>query len=89
MGTTLITGTEPSGGGGAITREVWTNISGIYVSAIPLTTAFNSTGTLSSLEGPQNWADNYGTRLRGYITAPTTVTYYFWIAGDDNSELWL
>jgi hypothetical protein len=54
VGATLITGTEPSGSGGAITREVWTNVSGIYVSAIPLTTAFNSTGTLSILEGPQN-----------------------------------
>ena len=34
-------------------------------------------------------ADNYGTRMRWYITAPATGNYTFWIAGDDNSELWL
>ena len=84
---TLVYGDELSGSGGAITREVWTNISGTAVSSIPLTTPFNSTGTLSSLEEPQSWADNYGTRLRGYITAPSSGTYYFWIAGDDGCEL--
>ena len=31
----------------------------------------------------------YGTRMRGYITAPVTGNYTFWIASDDNSELWL
>lgn len=86
---TLIYGTEPSGSGGSITREVWTNISGTTVSSIPLTTPFNSTGTLTSLEGPQNWADNYGTRIRGYLTAPATGSYTIWIAGDDDCELWL
>jgi hypothetical protein len=38
---------------------------------------------------PTNFADNYGERIRGYITAPTTGSYTFWIASDDNSELWL
>ena len=41
------------------------------------------------MKRPTNWADNYGTRLRGYITAPATGDYTFWIASDDNSELWL
>jgi xyloglucan-specific exo-beta-1,4-glucanase len=27
--------------------------------------------------------------MRGYITATATGSYTFWIAGDDNSELWL
>jgi hypothetical protein len=27
--------------------------------------------------------------MRWYITAPATGNYTFWIAGDDNSELWL
>jgi len=84
---TLVYGDELSSNGGAITHEVWTSISGTNVSSIPLSTLFNSTGTLSSFEEPQNWADNYGTRLRGYITAPSSGTYYFWIAGDDCCEL--
>ena len=83
----LVYGTEPSGSGGAITREVWTNIPGVLVSSIPVDTLFNSTGTLSSFDEPQNWADNYGTRLRGYITPTTSGTYYFWIAGDDDCVL--
>ena len=52
-------------------------------------TAPNLTDTLPSFEAPTNWADNYGTRMRGYITAPVTGSYTFWIASDDNSELWL
>ena len=36
-----------------------------------------------------NFADNYGQRIRGYITAPATGDYTFWVAGDDNCQLWL
>ena len=28
-------------------------------------------------------------RLRGYLVPPTTGTYVFWLAGDDNCQLWL
>jgi hypothetical protein len=41
------------------------------------------------LEGPANFADNFGERIRGYVTATTTGTYTFYIAGDDDSELWI
>ena len=78
-----------SPGGGTISREVWTGISGTFVANIPVGTPPNTTDTLPSFEAPTNWADNYGTRLRGYITAPVTGSYTFWIASDDKSELWL
>ena len=81
--------TVTPGGLGAISREVWTGISGTTVANIPVGAAPNLTDTLPSFEAPTNWADNYGTRLRGYITAPVTGSYTFWIASDDNSELWL
>jgi hypothetical protein len=77
------------GGAGSITREVWTGISGTTVAAIPVGTAPNSTGTLASFEAPTNVADNYGQRVRGYITPPSSGNYTFWIAGDDNVQLWL
>lgn len=32
---------------------------------------------------------NAGYRYRGYVTAPTTGIYRFWIAGTNDSELWL
>jgi hypothetical protein len=41
------------------------------------------------MEGPINLANNYGTRLRGYLYPPASGRYTFWIAGDANSELWL
>ena len=74
---------------GTLTREVWTGVTGVSVSSIPTGSAPNFTGALTSFEAPGNWADNYGTRVRGYITAPATGNYRFWIASDNASELWL
>jgi hypothetical protein len=78
---------------GTILREYWLGIPGTAVSDLtgninyPANPSGNS--LLSSFEAPINWAVNYGTRVRGYITAPNTGTYVFWISSDDNSELWL
>lgn len=33
--------------------------------------------------------DHYAQILRGYITAPVSGEYCFWISGDDHMELWL
>lgn len=44
-----------------------------------------SGGLASSL----NVADDYGRLIRGYIEAPETGQYMFWITSDDDSELWL
>lgn len=74
---------------GSVTWEVWTGIPGWSLSTIPLMTPPTLTDTLPSLEAPTNWADTYGARLRGYITAPVTGSYTFWIASDDSGELWL
>jgi hypothetical protein len=41
------------------------------------------------LETSQNYGDNYGQRLRGYLVPPTTGSYVFWLAGDDGCQLWL
>ena len=68
---------------------MWTGITGDRVSNIPTGSAPSFTDTLTSFEAPSNWANNYGTRVRGYITAPATGSYRFWIASDDASELWL
>ena len=74
---------------GVITRDVWTGISGNTVNAIPLTTTPTSTGTVASLESPQDVGDDYGVRIRGYITAPTSGTYKFWLTADEAAELWI
>ena len=74
---------------GTISRDYWANITGTSVSNIPINTAPTSTSQLSVFEAPQNLADNYGQRIRGYICPPLTGNYIFWISSDDNSELWL
>jgi large repetitive protein len=38
-------------------------------------------------EGPTNIDDNYGARLSGWLCAPETGYYRFWIASDDNGSL--
>ncbi|HEY8959309.1 T9SS type A sorting domain-containing protein, partial [Chitinophaga sp.] len=78
---------------GSILRESWTGISGATISSLTSNSNYpnNPTGRdqLSSLEGPTNWAENYGTRIRGYLHPTTSGSYTFWVAGDDNTELYL
>ena len=78
-----------TGSGNAISREWWSNIDGSIVATIPLASPPSGTGSLPSFEAPSNWGENYGQRVRGFLVAPTTGAYVFWIASDNNSELWL
>ena len=41
------------------------------------------------LEAPTNITDDYASCLSAYIIAPTTGSYTFWIASDDNGKLYL
>ncbi len=75
--------------GSSVVREVWTNVPGVNVSDIPTGTPANSVAALGTLEGITDYGDNYGERIRGYLTAPVTGNYYFWIAGSDSAELWI
>lgn len=40
-------------------------------------------------EGPIGWGDNYGARIIGFVTRPSSGSTSFHIAADDNAELWL
>jgi hypothetical protein len=75
--------------GSSVMREVWTNAPGISVSDIPVSTTPSSKAALGTLEGITDFGDNYGERIRGYLTAPATGNYYFWIAASDSAELWI
>jgi glucose/arabinose dehydrogenase len=74
---------------GKISREVWNNVTTSSLSGVPFTTAPTSNSDISLFEGPSNVADNYSSRIRGYICPPQSGNYTFWIASDNNSELWL
>ncbi|WP_181163744.1 PA14 domain-containing protein [Pontibacter mangrovi] len=76
-------------GTGNITHEFWANVHGSGVSVIPVTTAPTSTAKLTLFEAPSGKGDNFGQRIRGYVTAPESGQYTFWIAGDDQAELYL
>jgi ELWxxDGT repeat protein len=75
---------------GGILQQVWNNIPGNNISAIPLDSVVPSaTATISIFEGTSNLTDSYGARYRGYLCVPVTGAYTFWIASNDKSELWL
>ena len=81
-------------GTGSILREVWTGIGGSLVSDLVtgtsnFTTTPNSTSLLTSFDAPVDVADSYGARIRGYVMPPQTGNYTFWIASDDDSQLYL
>lgn len=90
--------TTPSGsvctGTGGIRFQRWANITGTAVSNLTSNSAYinntpTTSGTLTSFEVPTSSGDNYGIKVFGYICPPTTGSYTFWIASDDNAELWL
>jgi parallel beta-helix repeat protein len=82
-------GGEPCTASGTILREYWANVAGEHISLLPLNTAPTSTSQITSLETAVNAADNYGQRIRGYICAPATGNYTFYVASDNTSALYL
>lgn len=91
--TALLLHLAPQSPGQDIRREYWLGVTGSDLGALTAHPDFpaNWSGVdfPTSFEGPVNWQDNYGTRIRGYVHPPQTGEYTFWISGDDNSILYL
>jgi PA14 domain/Immunoglobulin domain/Immunoglobulin I-set domain len=79
--------------GNTLVYERYDGISGMAVADLVASPSFpnspNFRSNVAGFEIPVNVGENYGSRTRGFITPPTTGSYTFWIASDDNSELWL
>jgi len=76
--------------GGNITRDVWTTgITGSGVLSVPVHMAPDSSSTVTTLSAPANAGENFGDRLRGFITAPSSGLYTFFLTSDENAELWI
>ena len=81
-------------GQGKVLFEYWDGIGGVSVDDNLRTNANfpdnPSTSTwLDSFQSPSGRADNYGVRGRAFLSPPETGEYTFWVAGDDNCQLWL
>jgi PQQ-dependent dehydrogenase (s-GDH family) len=81
-------------GEGSVNYKRWNNKNGWSVASF---TSENSDypdspsqyGLLNKIETPSNWGDQFGVKVYGYIKAPKTGNYTFYIAGDDNCSLLL
>ncbi|UCC97595.1 MAG: hypothetical protein JSW66_17345, partial [Phycisphaerales bacterium] len=80
-------------GTGTILYEVWEDIGGERVSYLTSNPNYpfnpSSSTELSSFDAPVDRSDFFGGRIHGYLIPETSGDYTFWIASDDNGELWL
>jgi M6 family metalloprotease-like protein len=89
--TALILDDEKNSGG--LIRALYPGLGGYLVS--DLTTQIQNPyaclqmDAVVSFETPTNFMDNYGQLLMGYLVPPVTGDYEFFVASDENSELWL
>ena len=78
----------------SIRREVYAGIPGNTIGDLVNSPAFpdhpSSVELLSTaFEAPRDVGQDYGQRLSGFLIAPSTGDYTFWIASDDQGELYL
>jgi hypothetical protein len=78
-------------GPGKVIREWWFNMSGSAVADLTGNDQYpdNPDGSefVSYFQGPTNWAEQYGTRLRGWLFVPETGDYTFLIEAEDQGEI--
>ena len=74
-----------------IVQQFWNNISGNNVSVLTGDSRYpnspSSSRMLTSFDSGSDFADNYGSRIRAYVVPPTTGSYTFYIATDDEGQL--
>ncbi|MBC7507977.1 MAG: T9SS type A sorting domain-containing protein [Ferruginibacter sp.] len=89
--TPIIAQTIPLGcaDAGSISWDLWSNVAGHKISNIPFDQTVSSSKNITAFQTPYYFADNYGSRVRGYVCVPQTGNYKFYIASDDDGELWL
>jgi len=74
---------------GQITRDIWSGGNRNSINDIPVTTTPSENNTLNKFEVAPFTAANNAQRVRGFICPPQTGLYTFWIASDEDSQLWL
>jgi len=84
---------NPAAPTGTMLVEYWHNIGGGAVSSLTGNANFPNNPTVKYytngvFELRSNYGDNYGSRARTLLVPSVSGSYTFWIASDDNSELW-
>ena len=83
----------PRSNRGSILLEWWLGIGGTVVSDLTSNVAYpnNPTGSSqrTSFEAPTDWENSMGQRMRGWVYPPVSGQYTFWVAGDDETQLFL
>lgn len=76
---------------GGLNLEKWVDLTSTSrdLSEVPFDQDADEESIITSFEISTDVADNYATRIRGYVCAPATGDYTFWIASDNHGELWL
>ncbi len=87
----LVQNNPMESGRGGVRYEEWDNITGCSIQDMVTNQNFPDNPTRSlvrpSFDAFQNIADNFGVRMSGWVLAPLTGDYTFWIVSDDNGEL--
>ena len=79
---------------GLVKRELFLNLTGATVADLTASTNFinnlpDSVTLFGSFEAPSNVGSDYGQRMSGLLVPGVSGSYVFFIASDDQSELWL
>ena len=78
---------------GSIIQTFYNGISGSSVSNLTGHPNYperpHSEVLLTSFESGKNLGSSYGSAVRGYVIAPATGDYTFWISANDSGELWI
>lgn len=76
-----------------LTWEYWANVPGSNLFYLERDSRYPSTPdgvqTIDNFQTPTNFGDRYGSRVRGFVVPEVSGDYQFFIASDDDGELWL
>lgn len=80
-----------AGESGKLSREIWQNIPGGQLTEFIYSPRYWQPADVNSVfagaVAPSDAGDHFASRVRGYVTAPISGEYTFWIAADDDAEL--
>jgi len=77
---------------GEIVMERWENIPGTDVPALTNSSKYPNNPDVTEALTQFSWdqdLEDYGGRIHGWLYAPGTGDFTFWLCADDNGELWL